>query len=205
MPWPCPGILVDHRLIRRATNWRCCRKKWPRLPAACSRCGAPAAPRASLRERCCRVSDKRRAPFRSRRRGMPLWPDGIVGSLAHDSEVAVAAMAAQHEFPSVGVDVEPAEPLAPDLLNIVATARERERIARRSMSRPPAVLRQGGDLQGGLSARQDVPGSPRCRGEPFERRRHGRGSKWRTVSFQLLCRGPHCCAGVHSGAARRAV
>jgi 4'-phosphopantetheinyl transferase EntD len=60
--------------------------------------------------------------------GMPVWPAGIVGSLAHDSKFAVAAMAARREFLSVGIDVEPAEPLAPDLLDIVATARERERI-----------------------------------------------------------------------------
>jgi 4'-phosphopantetheinyl transferase EntD len=60
--------------------------------------------------------------------GMPLWPEGIVGSLAHDAKVAIAAMAAQHEFQSVGIDIEPAEPLAPELLSIVATAKERDRI-----------------------------------------------------------------------------
>ena len=48
--------------------------------------------------------------------GMPLWPEDIVGSLAHDAEVAIAAIASQREFSSVGVDVEPAEPLASDLL-----------------------------------------------------------------------------------------
>ena len=60
---------------------------------------------------------------------MPLWPDGLVGSLAHDAEVAVAALAARRDFLSVGIDVEPAEPLDPDLLEMVATAKERERIA----------------------------------------------------------------------------
>jgi 4'-phosphopantetheinyl transferase EntD len=59
--------------------------------------------------------------------GMPVWPEGIVGSLAHDAEVAIAAMAARHDFFGVGVDVEPAEPLDPGLLDIVATATERER------------------------------------------------------------------------------
>jgi 4'-phosphopantetheinyl transferase EntD len=58
--------------------------------------------------------------------GMPVWPEGIVGSLAHDNEVAVAAMAAESDFLSVGVDVEPAEPLEAGLLEIVATPRERE-------------------------------------------------------------------------------
>ena len=57
---------------------------------------------------------------------MPLWPTGIVGSMAHDDTVAVAAMAARRDFLSVGVDVEPAEPLEPGLLDIVATANERQ-------------------------------------------------------------------------------
>jgi 4'-phosphopantetheinyl transferase EntD len=57
--------------------------------------------------------------------GMPVWPEGIVGSLAHDNAVAVAAMAAKSDFLSVGVDIEPAEPLEPGLLEIVATPNER--------------------------------------------------------------------------------
>jgi 4'-phosphopantetheinyl transferase EntD len=60
--------------------------------------------------------------------GMPVWPAGIVGSLAHDAKIAIAAMAARSEFQSVGIDIEPAEPLAPDLLDIVATPKESERI-----------------------------------------------------------------------------
>jgi 4'-phosphopantetheinyl transferase EntD len=58
--------------------------------------------------------------------GMPVWPAGLVGSLAHDAEVAIAAIARQQEFRCVGVDIEPADPLAADLLGIVATAAERE-------------------------------------------------------------------------------
>jgi 4'-phosphopantetheinyl transferase EntD len=69
--------------------------------------------------------------------GMPVWPDGIVGSLAHESvgasahvsKFAVAAMAARHDFQSIGIDIEPGEPLDPKLLRMVATASELERIA----------------------------------------------------------------------------
>lgn len=57
--------------------------------------------------------------------GMPAWPDGIVGSLAHDATVAVAALARRDDYFSLGVDIEPAEPLASDLLDMVATAGER--------------------------------------------------------------------------------
>jgi 4'-phosphopantetheinyl transferase EntD len=57
--------------------------------------------------------------------GMPAWPDGIVGSLAHDATVAVAALAKRADYLSIGVDIEPAEPLAPDLIEMVATPTER--------------------------------------------------------------------------------
>ena len=57
--------------------------------------------------------------------GMPAWPDGIVGSLAHEATVAVAALARRADYLSVGVDIELAEPLAPDLLDIVAAPGER--------------------------------------------------------------------------------
>jgi 4'-phosphopantetheinyl transferase EntD len=60
--------------------------------------------------------------------GPPIWPRGIVGSLAHDTKVAVAAIAKRNDFLSIGIDVEPAEALDLDLLDIVATASERESI-----------------------------------------------------------------------------
>jgi 4'-phosphopantetheinyl transferase EntD len=60
--------------------------------------------------------------------GMSIWPTGIVGSLAHDSTIAVAAVALQRDFLSLGIDVEPAEPLDSDLLPIVATPAERAKI-----------------------------------------------------------------------------
>jgi 4'-phosphopantetheinyl transferase EntD len=61
--------------------------------------------------------------------GAPIWPAGIVGSLAHDAEVAVAAVAKRSDFQSLGIDVEPADMLDTDLLPLVATARERRMIA----------------------------------------------------------------------------
>lgn len=60
--------------------------------------------------------------------GMPVWPAAIVGSLAHDSTIAVAAVALRDRFLGLGIDIEPAEPLNPDLLDIVATERERQNI-----------------------------------------------------------------------------
>jgi 4'-phosphopantetheinyl transferase EntD len=61
--------------------------------------------------------------------GAPQWPDGIVGSLAHDDEVAVAAVARRSLVGAVGIDVEPATVLPSDLVDLVATARERLALA----------------------------------------------------------------------------
>jgi 4'-phosphopantetheinyl transferase EntD len=61
--------------------------------------------------------------------GAPIWPSGLVGSLAHNSQVAVAAIAKRDDFSSLGIDVEAAEPLDADLLSLVATATELKRIA----------------------------------------------------------------------------
>jgi 4'-phosphopantetheinyl transferase EntD len=60
--------------------------------------------------------------------GAPDWPAGIVGSMSHDAHLAVAAIATRAAFCALGIDVEPAEALAPDLLDIVATPRERAAI-----------------------------------------------------------------------------
>jgi 4'-phosphopantetheinyl transferase EntD len=65
--------------------------------------------------------------------GAPLWPAGIVGSLAHDDTVAVAALARADDFLSIGVDVEPVMPLPGELVELISTPRERQRYA-------PAVL-----------------------------------------------------------------
>ena len=153
------------------------RRKWPRLPAACSRCAAPAEPRASLLERCCRVSDNRREPFRSRRQACRFGP-----MESSDRWRTIPKLRSPRWRRSVNSPVSGSTWSRPSRSPRPAGYRCHRSgaggNARRSMSRPPAVLRQGGDLQGRLSSRQDVPGSPRRRGEPFERRRHGCGSKW---------------------------
>jgi 4'-phosphopantetheinyl transferase EntD len=61
--------------------------------------------------------------------GAPTWPAEVVGSLAHDARVAVAAVGMRHHVAALGIDVEPAELLPADLLNVVATANERQQIA----------------------------------------------------------------------------
>jgi 4'-phosphopantetheinyl transferase EntD len=61
--------------------------------------------------------------------GEPQWPSGFVGSIAHDSEFAVAAVTTTTSIAAVGLDVEPKIPLPPELLEIIATPNERAQIA----------------------------------------------------------------------------
>jgi 4'-phosphopantetheinyl transferase EntD len=60
--------------------------------------------------------------------GAPVWPPDIVGSMSHDSRVAVAAIARRCNFTALGIDIEPAEALPSDLLDLVATPQERAAI-----------------------------------------------------------------------------
>lgn len=56
--------------------------------------------------------------------GAPVWPAGVVGSLAHDELVAAAIVGSAAAFGGLGLDVEPAEPLDDALISTVATPNE---------------------------------------------------------------------------------
>lgn len=60
-------------------------------------------------------------PVRRGKFGAPIWPEGVVGSLAHDHEMAVAAVGSSPALRSVGIDIEPAEPLPDDIYSLVVT------------------------------------------------------------------------------------
>jgi 4'-phosphopantetheinyl transferase EntD len=55
----------------------------------------------------------------------PLWPAGLVGSIAHCDACCIAAVAMQEHYAALGVDVEPATPLASDLFEVICTPAER--------------------------------------------------------------------------------
>jgi 4'-phosphopantetheinyl transferase EntD len=61
--------------------------------------------------------------------GFAIWPEDFVGSLAHDEEIAVAAVARAGDLAALGVDVEPAEPLPGDVAEIVLLPSERRACA----------------------------------------------------------------------------
>jgi len=45
----------------------------------------------------------------------PVLPDGVVASLSHDDTWAIAARSLTTEFVAVGIDIEPVEPLEPEV------------------------------------------------------------------------------------------
>lgn len=54
----------------------------------------------------------------------PLWPSGAIGSIAHDGLMCAVAVARSGRLASLGLDVEPDEPLEDDLWSTVCTASE---------------------------------------------------------------------------------
>ncbi|MEE9429083.1 MAG: 4'-phosphopantetheinyl transferase superfamily protein [Paracoccaceae bacterium] len=54
----------------------------------------------------------------------PVWPDGLVGSIAHCHTSAIAAVAPKGALQSIGIDIEEAEDLAKDLWETVCTDTE---------------------------------------------------------------------------------
>lgn len=60
--------------------------------------------------------------------GAPIWPDGIVGSFAHDDRVAVAALGRSRDFAAIGVDVEAPLALPLETMDLVVSPRERSQL-----------------------------------------------------------------------------
>jgi 4'-phosphopantetheinyl transferase EntD len=56
--------------------------------------------------------------------GAPIWPHSVTGSLAHDDQIAVAAVTLSRDVAALGIDVEPAALLPPDMLDLIATPQE---------------------------------------------------------------------------------
>ena len=59
--------------------------------------------------------------------GMPLWPRGYTGSLTHTEGLRAAVAAPRTHVRSMGLDVEPAEPLPEGVIDQIARAPERHR------------------------------------------------------------------------------
>jgi len=60
---------------------------------------------------------------------VPLWPDGMVGSISHTDGFCGAVLAERQRFRSVGLDVETDRRVTADLYDQFLTAMERRRLA----------------------------------------------------------------------------
>jgi 4'-phosphopantetheinyl transferase EntD len=56
----------------------------------------------------------------------PLWPPGIIGSVSHCKGFCGAVVARRGSIISIGLDVEPLEPMTTDVLSLVCTPGEKE-------------------------------------------------------------------------------
>ena len=73
--------------------------------------------------------------------GSVQWPEGVIGSLTHTDEWAIAAIAISHmsEAASLGIDLERIQPLKEGVLKLVATAAERAELQEASNEHWQAV------------------------------------------------------------------
>lgn len=124
-----PGLLIGHRIIapgdENALRAGEAASLTSRVPQALRASGAA---RIVARALLARLGHSD-APLPKGEGGAPVWPAGLVGSLAHDDEVAVAAVALRRDFVGIGIDVEPARDLPADMLAVIATPAERRAIA----------------------------------------------------------------------------
>ncbi|MEU5714212.1 4'-phosphopantetheinyl transferase superfamily protein [Streptomyces sp. NPDC020403] len=68
--------------------------------------------------------------------GGPAWPAGVVGSVTHCAGYRGAVAARAEVWAALGLDAEPALPLPPGVLGLVASGRERRMVARLAAERP---------------------------------------------------------------------
>jgi 4'-phosphopantetheinyl transferase EntD len=117
-----PGIVIGHRFISPSDETALTCGQRAALPAEKTRRSSGAA-RVVARELLVHAG-YRACPVPKARSGAPVWPRGLVGSLAHDSQVAVAALAPRRKFAAIGIDIEPAEAPPSELINVIATPLE---------------------------------------------------------------------------------
>lgn len=61
---------------------------------------------------------------------VPVWPADLVGSITHTDDWTAAAVARRDDgFVAIGIDLEPAEPLSPDLWPSICTPEEQTKLA----------------------------------------------------------------------------
>ena len=120
-----PGVLAGHRMISPGDESKLLPQERAAFAGSVVKVQrASGAARLIARELLARLGHPA-APLPKTTDGAPLWPDGIVGSLAHDDCVAVAAVARIGDLKALGIDIEPAERLPADVVDLILTPTER--------------------------------------------------------------------------------
>jgi 4'-phosphopantetheinyl transferase EntD len=120
-----PGVLIGHRLISPGDENALLRDEVAAFATSVVKVRrASGAARIVARQLLARLGHPE-CPIPRAASGAPVWPGDVVGSLAHDARVAIAAVAASRDIGALGIDVEPAECLPSELLDLVATPQER--------------------------------------------------------------------------------
>lgn len=122
--WALPGVAIGCRRIQPGDEEALLEEERLSLPSALTaRRRASGAARIVARQLLARFGFGM-CPIPKGDQGQPLWPAGITGSLAHDDDYAVAAVAAARDHPALGIDIEPAAPLPDDVLSLALTPDE---------------------------------------------------------------------------------
>ncbi len=124
-----PGLLIGHRMISQGDELALLREEMASFSfPTIERRRASGAARRVARELMNSVGFANLPILRSTF-GAPIWPAGVVGSMAHDDRIAVAAVGLRRDLDAVGIDIEPVMPLPPDMFELIATPQERRAIA----------------------------------------------------------------------------
>jgi 4'-phosphopantetheinyl transferase EntD len=76
------------------------------------------------------------APVLPGQRGMPGWPEGVVGSMTHCAGYRAAALAHRRDMLTIGIDAEVHEALPAGVLDLVSLPAERARLRQLSADEP---------------------------------------------------------------------
>jgi 4'-phosphopantetheinyl transferase EntD len=124
----CPGILIGHRLISPEDELALFEDEARTIASrAAGARRASGAARIVGRQLLGRLGYAECAVPKGPS-GAPIWPAGLIGSFAHDDRIAVAAIGRSRDVGALGIDVEPAQALPPELLEMVATPLERQKL-----------------------------------------------------------------------------
>ena len=119
-----PDLLIGHRLISKDDELTLIREEKASLPfTSLERLRASGAVRNVARE-IMKSMGFVDFPILRSTCGDPIWPAGVVGSMAHNTQIAVAAIGLQRELEAVGIDIENVVPLPPDMLDLICTPLE---------------------------------------------------------------------------------